>query len=109
MTRRVPPLVMAPSRPSGRDRTPQRSLMTTSSAKEVARAWEDFAAGENIETGVRPEILASWYRCRDRYAVDHTLDIAPGGARTDEAGGSATTSFSPSSAGWRAGRPGGRT
>ncbi|GAY13073.1 transcriptional activator of acetoin/glycerol metabolism [Pseudonocardia sp. N23] len=33
---------------------------------------------------MRPEILASWYRCRDRYAVDHTLDIAPG-ARTDEA------------------------
>ncbi|GAB3588278.1 DNA-binding protein [Amycolatopsis endophytica] len=35
-----------------------------------------------METGVRPEILASWYRCRDRYEVDRTLDVAPG-ARGD--------------------------
>jgi sigma-54 dependent transcriptional regulator, acetoin dehydrogenase operon transcriptional activator AcoR len=58
--------------------------VATSSAKEVARAWEDFAAGEDIETGVRPEILASWYRCRDRYEVDRTLDAAPG-VRGEEA------------------------
>ncbi|OZM75391.1 DNA-binding protein [Pseudonocardia sp. MH-G8] len=77
MTGRVPPLVIAPSRPSGRDRALDGSLVATSSAKEVARAWEDFAAGEDIETGVRPEILASWYRCRDRYEVDRTLDVAP--------------------------------
>lgn len=84
MTGRVPPLVIAPSRPSGRDRGPDGSLVATSSAKEVARAWEDFAAGEDIETGVRPEILASWYRCRDRYEVDRTLDAAPG-VRGEEA------------------------
>jgi sigma-54 dependent transcriptional regulator, acetoin dehydrogenase operon transcriptional activator AcoR len=84
MTGRVPPLVIAPSRPSGRDRAPDGSLVATSSAKEVARAWEDFAAGADIETGVRPEILASWYRCRDRYEVDRTLDAAPG-VRGEEA------------------------
>lgn len=84
MTGRVPPLVIAPSRHGGRERVSTGSLMATSSAKEVARAWENFAAGEDIETGVRPEILASWYRCRDRYDVDRALDAAPG-ARGDEA------------------------
>ncbi|MEU7791590.1 LytTR family transcriptional regulator DNA-binding domain-containing protein [Amycolatopsis sp. NPDC049159] len=76
MSGKVPPLVIASSRSGG-------SLAATSSAKEVARAWEDFAAGEIVETGVRPEILASWYRCRDRYDVDRALDVAPG-ARDDE-------------------------
>ena len=84
MTGRVPPLVIAPSRPSGRDRVPDGSLVASPSAKEVARAWEDFAGGEDIETGVRPDILASWYRCRDQYDVDRTLDVAPG-ARGDDA------------------------
>ncbi|WP_235022940.1 DNA-binding protein [Amycolatopsis alkalitolerans] len=56
----------------------------TTSTRAVSRAWESFAAGEDIETGVRPEILASWYRCRDRYEVDRTLDVAPG-ARGDDA------------------------
>jgi PAS domain-containing protein len=69
MTGRVPPLAIAPSRPGG-DSVSGGSLVTTTSAKEVARAWESFAAGEDLETGVRPEILASWYRCRDRYEVD---------------------------------------
>ncbi|WP_242623069.1 DNA-binding protein [Pseudonocardia sediminis] len=63
---------------------PAGSLVASPSAKEVARAWEDFASGEDIETGVRPEILASWYRCRDQYEVDRTLDVAPG-ARGDDA------------------------
>ncbi|WP_432849208.1 LytTR family transcriptional regulator DNA-binding domain-containing protein [Amycolatopsis sp. CA-161197] len=84
MTGRVPPLAIAPSRPSGRADVSDGALVTTSSAREVARAWESFAAGEDIETGVRPEILASWYRCRDRYEVDRRLDVAPG-ARGDDA------------------------
>jgi hypothetical protein len=84
MTGRVPPLVIAPRRSGGRERVTTGALVATSSAKEVARAWENFAAGENVETGVRPEILASWYRCRDRYDVDRTLDVAPG-AEGDEA------------------------
>ncbi|MEV6905053.1 LytTR family transcriptional regulator DNA-binding domain-containing protein [Amycolatopsis sp. NPDC051372] len=82
MTGRVPPLAIAPSRPSGRDHVPGGSLVTTSS-REVARAWESFAGGEDIETGVRPEILASWYRCRDRYEVDRRLDVAPGALGDD--------------------------
>lgn len=83
MTVRVPPLAIASSRPDGPDHSADDSLVATSSARDVARAWESFAAGEDIETGVRPEILASWYRCRDRYEVDRTLDVAPG-ARGDD-------------------------
>lgn len=83
MTGRVPPLAIEPSRPSGGDHVVDCSLVATSSAREVARAWESFAAGEDIETGVRPEILASWYRCRDRYEVDRTLDVAPGAGGDD--------------------------
>lgn len=82
MTGRVPPLTIAPSKPDGRGRVADASLVTTSSAKEVTRAWESFASGEDIEVGVRPEILASWYRCRDRYEVDRTLDVAPEAAGT---------------------------
>ncbi|WP_255375798.1 DNA-binding protein [Saccharomonospora sp. CUA-673] len=52
----------------------------------MARAWEDFAAGEEVAAGVRPEILASWYRCRDRYEVDRSLDAAPG-ARCEDVHG----------------------
>ncbi|CAL9327525.1 hypothetical protein SUDANB54_00001 [Streptomyces sp. enrichment culture] len=64
--------------PSTKDcRMADGPLVATSSAREVARAWERFAAGEDIETGVRPEILASWYRCRDQYEVDRKLDAAP--------------------------------
>lgn len=83
MTGRVPPLTIAPSRPTGRADVADGALVTTSSAREVARAWENFAAGEDIETGVRPEILASWYRCRDRYEVDRRLDVAPGALGDD--------------------------
>ncbi|MEV4596086.1 LytTR family transcriptional regulator DNA-binding domain-containing protein [Amycolatopsis sp. NPDC049253] len=79
----MPPLTIAPSRPSGRAAVADGALVTTSSAREVARAWESFAAGEDIETGVRPEILASWYRCRDRYEVDRRLDVAPGALGDD--------------------------
>lgn len=83
MTGKVPPLAIAPSSSSGRDHVAVGSLIASSSAKEVARAWESFAGGEDIETGVRPEILASWYRCRDRYEVDRALDVAPGAGADD--------------------------
>jgi sigma-54 dependent transcriptional regulator, acetoin dehydrogenase operon transcriptional activator AcoR len=48
-------------------------------------AWERFVGGEDTVQGVRPEILASWYRCRDQYRVDPRLAQAPP-APGDEAG-----------------------
>lgn len=46
--------------------------------RAVARAWERFTAGETMVGDIRPEILASWYRCRDTYDVDPGLRSAPG-------------------------------
>ncbi|MBV9448064.1 MAG: LytTR family transcriptional regulator DNA-binding domain-containing protein [Streptosporangiaceae bacterium] len=40
-------------------------------------AWERFVSGEDTIRGVRPEILASWYRCREQYQVDPHLAQAP--------------------------------
>jgi sigma-54 dependent transcriptional regulator, acetoin dehydrogenase operon transcriptional activator AcoR len=45
--------------------------------EKIAEAWEGFTAGEDIVDGVRPEILTSWYRCREEYGVDPRLDRAP--------------------------------
>jgi PAS domain-containing protein len=45
----------------------------------LARAWERFAAGEDTVRGVRPNILLSWYRCRDLYHVDPGRTHAPAG------------------------------
>ena len=50
------------------------------SLKETAAAWERFAAGDDAVRGVRPEILMSWYRCREEYEVDPGLDQAPAAA-----------------------------
>ena len=38
---------------------------------------ERFLAGEDVSDGVRPEVLLSWYRCRDDYAVDPFQERAP--------------------------------
>jgi sigma-54 dependent transcriptional regulator, acetoin dehydrogenase operon transcriptional activator AcoR len=43
----------------------------------VAAARERFAAGADSVHGVRPEILVSWYRCREEYDVDPHLERAP--------------------------------
>lgn len=43
----------------------------------IAAARERFAAGENVEHVVRPEILLSWYRCRDEYRIDPGQRHAP--------------------------------
>ncbi|MFC5234168.1 LytTR family transcriptional regulator DNA-binding domain-containing protein [Pseudonocardia zijingensis] len=45
--------------------------------RTTVAAWERFAAGAETVQGVRPEILMSWYRCREEYAVDPHLDRAP--------------------------------
>jgi hypothetical protein len=47
------------------------------SFKKTTAAWERFASGADSVQGVRPEILMSWYRCREEYEVDPALDRAP--------------------------------
>lgn len=67
----------------GENRTSGASAATSGSAlaadglKATGAAWERFAAGEDTVRGVRPEILVSWYRCREEYQVDPCLDRAP--------------------------------
>lgn len=61
--------------------TPPRSSVGGSS---VSRAWEDFVSGAVSVRGVRPEILASWARCRDAYGVDPALALAPGAPDREE-------------------------
>lgn len=63
---------------SGGGGRPRRGPFSVAAERRTARAWEDFAAGEDTAQGVRPEILASWYRCRDQYEVDPHLALAPG-------------------------------
>lgn len=45
---------------------------------------ERFLAGEDVSGGVRPDVLLSWYRCRDDYKVDPYQERAPS-AREREA------------------------
>lgn len=51
--------------------------MSLADRAAVARVRERFAAGEDDTAGVRPEIIQSWLRCRDRYHVDADLRVAP--------------------------------
>jgi sigma-54 dependent transcriptional regulator, acetoin dehydrogenase operon transcriptional activator AcoR len=43
----------------------------------TARTRERFLAGEDVDAGVRPEVLLSWHRCRDDYGVDPSQERAP--------------------------------
>jgi hypothetical protein len=54
--------------------------LTGENLERTAVAWERFAAGADSVQGVRPEILMSWYRCREQYRVDPRLDRAPAAA-----------------------------
>jgi hypothetical protein len=73
----------------GEPRTTGSRLVTNGTARaparvserqrQVAAAWERFAAGQDAVRGVRPNILLSWYRCRDVYNVDPRLTAAPAG------------------------------
>jgi hypothetical protein len=45
--------------------------------RSTAEAWNRFAAGDEVTSGVRPEILLSWARCRDDLGVDPARDRAP--------------------------------
>ena len=43
----------------------------------TAAMRERFLAGEKVSAGVRPEVLLSWFRCRDDYGVDPSQERAP--------------------------------
>ena len=55
-------------------------MLGNGSHEGTVAAWERFVAGADIVQGVRPEILMSWYRCREEYGVDPCLDRAPAAA-----------------------------
>src|ERR1700745_2323615 len=48
--------------------------------QRVAAARERFAAGADTVRGIRPEILMSWYRCREEHEVDPGPDRPPAAA-----------------------------
>jgi hypothetical protein len=50
----------------------------------VTAARERFLAGDDRVRGVRPEVATSWYRCREQYHVDPSLDTAPQASAQDE-------------------------
>ncbi len=75
---------------NGTARTTNDITGTTSgpaSAGGALAAWERFVGGEDTVQGVRPEILASWYRCREQYQVDPHLVQAPPAPRDGPAAG----------------------
>src|SRR5436190_15194248 len=45
--------------------------------RAVTAAREQFLAGDDRVRGVRPEVVTSWYRCREEYHVDPSLSRAP--------------------------------
>ena len=56
------------------------AALSGESLDRVAAARERFAAGADDVHGVRPEILVSWYRCREEYEVSPHLQRAPDAA-----------------------------
>lgn len=55
-------------------------MLANGSLDRTAAAWEHFVAGADSVEGVRPEILMSWYRCREEYGVNPCLNRAPAAA-----------------------------
>ena len=49
----------------------------------VTAARERFLAGDDRVRGVRPEVATSWYRCREQYHVDPSLNEAPPASEED--------------------------
>src|SRR4051795_10884164 len=45
--------------------------------RAVTAARERFLEGDDRVRGVRPEVVTSWYRCREQYHVDPSLSEAP--------------------------------
>src|SRR5579875_648007 len=67
----------AKDRTNGISSATSGTALADDSLKKTADAWERFAAGADTVRGVRPEILTSWYRCREEYEVDPRLERAP--------------------------------
>jgi len=67
---------------SGAELATSGAVLAQSSLKRTSDARERFAAGADSVKGVRPEILMSWYRCREEYRVDPALDRAPAAAES---------------------------
>jgi PAS domain-containing protein len=56
------------------------TALSGESLRRVAAARERFLAGADDVHGVRPEVLLSWYRCREEHRVSPQLDRAPAAA-----------------------------
>lgn len=67
----------AQGRTNGASTAPSGVALADDALRTTSAAWERFAAGAESVEGVRPEILMSWYRCREEYEVDPNLDRAP--------------------------------
>jgi PAS domain-containing protein len=67
----------ARDRANGGARATNGAALADDGLKRTTAAWESFAAGADTVRGVRPEILMSWYRCREEYEVDPGLEQAP--------------------------------
>jgi len=65
---------------NGATRVASGPLLANGTLNQTAAAWERFAAGADSVRGVRPEILMSWYRCREEYGVNPDLERAPAAA-----------------------------
>jgi sigma-54 dependent transcriptional regulator, acetoin dehydrogenase operon transcriptional activator AcoR len=65
---------------SGASSATNGAALSGDTLKRIAAARERFAAGADTVRGVRPEILMSWYRCREEYEVDPRLERAPAAA-----------------------------
>jgi hypothetical protein len=70
----------AEDRTNGASSATSGAALAGDSLKRTTAAWERFTAGADTVQGVRPEILMSWYRCREEYQVDPRLDRAPAAA-----------------------------
>lgn len=60
------------------------TALSGDSLRKISAARERFAAGADSVRGVRPEILMSWYRCREEYEVDPGLERAPAAAEVSK-------------------------
>jgi sigma-54 dependent transcriptional regulator, acetoin dehydrogenase operon transcriptional activator AcoR len=65
---------------TGLSPTTNGAALSDENLRRIAAARERFAAGADSVHGVRPEILVSWYRCREEYEVSPQLERAPAAA-----------------------------